>query len=295
MRSTTATLYCVLLLTMVQAESEANIPIHGEGYSPSIEHAEVRKDSIWISHKEANYLYANERIHMASGSVYDGKIRGFLRKVLAALTTVTASNEGAPIVTALERSTNNYVITHSSDNVAKRTEFKPYDVGAAYTKQLKTDTTATGRYRLQAGGSGGIVYWSPAGTPMPTTSGIRRDEAMDLLHELFHGLDADGGLLNDRRTLAIEQSEWRAIYYENIVRDELGIPLRTHYAKTTDPSNRVLAGTGTDVLAIGNRLEGVDFSRSIATAASAHAARNLCLPDESTVCASRRDSDVMMP
>jgi hypothetical protein len=295
MRSTTVTLYCVLLLVTVQAQSGANVPVRGDGYFPSIKHAEVKGDSIWISHKGASYLYANERVHLASGAIYDGRIRGFLRKVLTALTTVTASNEGASIVTALERSTNNYVITHSSENLAKRTEFKPDDVGAAYTVQLKTDTTATGRYRLQAGGSGGIVYWSPAGTPMPTTSGIRINAAMDLIHELFHGLDADGGLLNDRRTLAIEQSEWRAIYYENVVRDELGIPLRTHYAKTTDPSNRVLAGTGTDVLAIGNRLEGVDFSRSIVAAASVHATRNPCLPDKPTACASRWDSDVTMP
>ena len=43
-------------------------------------------------------------------------------------------------------------------------------------------------------------------------------------------------------TYSIINGEWRAVYYENIIRSQLGIPLRTHYGY--DISTSIIQGIG---------------------------------------------------
>ncbi len=54
---------------------------------------------------------------------------------------------------------------------------------------------------------------------------------MNLLHELAHAWDNMAGLLADERMLykGLKVSEWTAIRTENMIRKEMGLPLRTHY------------------------------------------------------------------
>jgi hypothetical protein len=95
------------------------------------------------------------------------------------------------------------------------------------------------------GGSGGTIYWNPSGSPLPTTSGVQTNGTMDLGHEMFHGLDANRGLLDQRRDFGgVKRDEWQAVYRENMVRSQSGLPLRTHYQILKDPSGNVLGGTG---------------------------------------------------
>ena len=47
---------------------------------------------------------------------------------------------------------------------------------------------------------------------------------------MFHGMDANHGLLDNRLYKGIKKDEWQAVYNENRLRKELGLPLRTYYS-----------------------------------------------------------------
>lgn len=58
--------------------------------------------------------------------------------------------------------------------------------------------------------------------------------ASDLAHEMFHGMDANHGILDNTLYKGIKRDEWQAVYNENCLRRELGLPLRTYYIKGVD-------------------------------------------------------------
>ena len=59
---------------------------------------------------------------------------------------------------------------------------------------------------------------------------------------MFHGLDANRGLLDDRVEQGIQRSEWQATYRENVLRFQLGQSLRTHYRKRVDTDGNFQGG-----------------------------------------------------
>jgi len=79
---------------------------------------------------------------------------------------------------------------------------------------------------------------------LPTLNGSGVNGTNDLAHEMLHGLDANRGLMDTRLNQGIECNEWQTVYRENMLRSQLGIPLRTHYIKTVDSSGAFIGGSG---------------------------------------------------
>ena len=104
-----------------------------------------------------------------------------------------------------------------------------------------------------SGGSGGTIYWKSSGAMLPTVKGGLVNSPMDLAHEMFHGRDANRGLMDDREYEGIERNDWSAVYSENILRGQLGIQLRTHYKTAIDPSGKYIGGTGARMLTPANQ------------------------------------------
>ncbi|HZV71385.1 MAG TPA: RHS repeat-associated core domain-containing protein [Saprospiraceae bacterium] len=213
------------------------------GANNPIKFIDVNGDSIWIDYKGTDYLYQGGALYQG-GKAFKGKVKGFLKQAIAALSKMGGTSEGASMIAELEKSTNNFQIVNSSNNPKKVNEFVPDNLNAAYNNQLQTDPLATDKTRAMAGGSGGTIYWNPSGDEIITTKGILRNSTSDLAHEMFHGLDSNRGLLDRRLHLGVERSEWQATYRENMLRDQLKAPLRTYYLKSTDPSGNILGGTG---------------------------------------------------
>ena len=99
-------------------------------------------------------------------------------------------------------------------------------------------------YGARIGGSGGIISWDTTGTILPTTHGGVRNSILDLSHEMSHAADSNKGLLDSRIENGIKRSEWQAVYHENIIRSQLGIPLRTYYKVKFTSSGDFLGGDG---------------------------------------------------
>lgn len=179
-----------------------------------------------------------------NGQEYKGKVKGFLKQTVKALNVIASTNEGGNMLNELQTSKNNFDIKSFKANANKRDEFDATDVGAAFNNQLLTDPSATGTQRAKSGGSGGTIYWDPSGVEIPTTNGTQVNPAIDLAHEMFHALDANRGLLDDRLEQGIKRGEWQAVFRENTLRSQMGVPLRTHYVKSVDQSGNVLGGAG---------------------------------------------------
>lgn len=93
-----------------------------------------------------------------------------------------------------------------------------------------------------------VVGWNTSGGLVPTLGGMLQNGVISLAHELCHSYD----YMNN--TFSIENGpggygdikvcDWKAVYHENQIRQELGLPLRTHYIKNKAQT----AGTGSSVL-----------------------------------------------
>jgi len=87
---------------------------------------------------------------------------------------------------------------------------------------------------------GGKILWNTTGndestyeqiTPGKVISQLVKRPEMNLLHELAHAWDNMVGLLADQKMKykGLKVSEWTAVRTENMIRKEMGLPLRTHY------------------------------------------------------------------
>ncbi|HAF28301.1 MAG TPA: hypothetical protein DCG75_04555 [Bacteroidales bacterium] len=222
---------------------------------------DVNGDSLWINHKGNDILYENGSLYNKDGSAYTGKgvktkkdgtvkYTGFLGKTMSALGAISGGADGASMISDLQSSDNNFVIQNAS-----KSEFKANNASKAYAGQIQSDPNLSSALASGAdfsGGSGGTIFWNSSGTIVPTLAGGASNGAMDLAHEMFHGLDANKGLLDNRMHQGIKRSEWSAVYQENNLRGQLGLSLRTHYVKNVDPSGVYIGGSGARMITPAN-------------------------------------------
>ena len=104
-----------------------------------------------------------------------------------------------------------------------------------------------------SGGSGGTIFWNSYGAVLATLEGGQVSKETDLAHEMFHALDANRGLLDSRFENGIKRSEWQAVFRENILREQLGRPLRTHYRTNKDQDGNFVKGSGPFMLSDKNK------------------------------------------
>ena len=229
-----------------------------------IRYMDVNGDSIWITHNtgflglggKQSLLYENGSLYNKAGAAYTGNIKGFLSKCVNALKTISGTNEGGNMVREMQSSSNNFTIIKTFGG----SQFKSSNPIKAYANQTQTDHSKAISYQaLQnagvslAGGAGGVIYWNPSGAVLPTLNGSGVNSITDLSHEMFHGLDANRGLLDERFYENIKRSEWQAVYRENILRSQLGLPLRTHYKILLDERGNFMRGTGPMMLTPANQ------------------------------------------
>ena len=92
------------------------------------------------------------------------------------------------------------------------------------------------------------ITWNTSGGLVPVEGGMLRNGVTSLAHELCHGYDYM------KNTYSVENGpggygdikicDWKAVFHENQIRQELGLPLRTHYNKNKAQTK----GTGSSVL-----------------------------------------------
>lgn len=244
------------------AEKYLNLTPYGYAANNPIYYVDINGDSLWVKHKNNNYLYNSGTLYL-NGSEYTGKVKGFLKQTVNALSIIGSKPAGEELISELQGSKNNFYIDNYLNNTTgshiRDNEFEKADRRKAYAQQYKTDPTLAKAYQNDLknglsfdGGSGGTIYWVSSGEQVVTTKGIRSSTVTGLAHEMFHALDANRGLSKGGNHLGIPKNEWQAIYNENVLRSQVGYPLRTHYIGQTDPSGILIRGSGTRTLTPNN-------------------------------------------
>lgn len=206
------------------------------------------EDIIIIGNKNQQLKYENGSLYNKDGSSYTGKVDRFTQKTVDALGQIAKGKEGADMISELQSSKNVFTIEKGDS------KFDQSDTNKAYSNQMATDPAYAGSFETLTklgtdftGGSGGAVKWDFSGGLLSTVNGMRTNSTTDLAHEMFHALDSNRGLLDDRRESGVKRSEWQAVFRENNLRGQLGQPLRNFYQNTVD-ENGVKSGAGPSML-----------------------------------------------
>ena len=215
---------------------------------------DIGGDSLRIDNKNLSLLYIDGKLYRQNGIQYTDKLKGFTKKVVSALDVIRKGTEGASMISELQSSSNNFVIKDGAS------EFKESNATKAYAQQIQNDPSATAQKEALlnkgidlSGGSGGTIFWNSYGAVLATLEGGQVSKETDLAHEMFHALDANRGLLDSRFENGIKRSEWQAVFRENILREQLGRPLRTHYRTNKDQDGNFVKGSGPFMLSDKNK------------------------------------------
>ena len=164
---------------------------------------------IWIVGEDGNkYQYFNGKLYTSDGEVCHVVEGSFEESALNNLDVLRSTKTGGRIIRDLETCAEKVTIVNANE----RTD-----------KPGKDAFIQTGR-----------IAWNPnGGGEVQTTRGKRNDAITNLGHELVHAHDkyvenlsfAELNMTIDHCPLG----EWRAVYYENRMRKELGMPYRTGY------------------------------------------------------------------
>ena len=182
---------------------------------------DINGDSLWIQGRKERILYEPNKNY--------GGNDVFIKKAFNSLNEINSVDKGRELITELHNSDNNFTILEG-----ERSMFTTTKTLNAYVKTKLQIGDADFQEMLNRGivtlsGSGGEIQWNPSGQALPTEDGYQTYPTTDLGHELFHALDANRGLLDDRKYQKIYMSEWQAAYKENVLRKCLGLPYRVSY------------------------------------------------------------------
>lgn len=156
------------------------------------------------------------------------------------------------MISELQSSKNTFTIKKGDS------QFNQSNTNKAYANQFTTDPAYTSSFESLtkmgidfSGGSGGSVKLDFSGGLLSIVNGMQTNATTDLAHEMFHALDSNRGLLDDRKEGGVKRSEWQAVFRENNLRGQLSQPLRNFYQSTVD-ENGVKSGAGPSMLNTSN-------------------------------------------
>lgn len=196
-----------------------------------------RKGFLGLGEKQT-LKYEDGKLYNLDGTDYTGKVNGFLGKTVGALNQAKTTAEGAALQKKLEMSFNVFTIEKGM-----KSEFIPSNTLKATAYQRVDE--ATGASGDLSGGSGGTIIFNPTQGGVREQGGVTATRpTTTLAHEMSHALDADRGLMDYRIEQGIQRNEWQAVYRENLIRSQLGLPLRTYYSSGGDGTSALTVPTG---------------------------------------------------
>lgn len=183
------------------------------------------------SKSEEKIVYINGEYFNRNGEVQTDLSNVFVAQVVLALKKIEEIPEGQTLLRQLERS--HFPITIAQGGNA----FNPKDdAGTNYLGIYRANALSIfshGRMTSEKVpfnniGAGGTIGWNPKSLDLPPH--------ISLAHEMYHAFDSVRGILDMRFVNGEDyefalMSEYRAVYFENIVRKASGIAYRTHYGQ----------------------------------------------------------------
>ena len=230
------------------AERYYNSSPYAYGLNNPVKNIDLNGDTVLVNYNNTNIWYQNGKLYNKNGTVYsgdgtkfnrDGSVKGykgFLGNAVKALSAIGKTDAGDNEINELQSSSNNFIVKDAQYNPhgAGKNEFIDSDHQGSYAGAIE----ASGNSYFKCGGSGGTIYYNPSGRDFGTLNEVGGQEFSpfsNLGHELFHGIDANRGLMTDETFMGLGVNEGRAVYFENTLRNQLGYPNRVTYDLRSGP------------------------------------------------------------
>ena len=206
----------------------------------------IFKNSLKINVPKSDqfYFYQERRLFTPKGVEVSNPADPFVERVFKALRRLESSKSIKTLFRYLEASYFPLEISLSTYN-----SFNPRPPGARsrFGIQMAQAIAFLNYKRMSAAipfndvGVGGQIYWNPMGDfKIVEEDGVLRnvDPDVALGHELYHAFDSIRGVLDMGMVKGAEYPfesvlEYRAVYFENVVRQELGHKKRKFYSIPT--------------------------------------------------------------
>ncbi len=174
-------------------------------------------------------VYRKGAYYKLSGKFTSDGGNPMLIQTMKELQKLERIKDGAKLLRFLERAAYPVSIELGNNQYVNRVDGKNFrgDHMASLLMYMAQGKMTGVNVPFNAIGNGGVIYWSPNmknGLPPHIILG----------HELYHAFDAIRGLADSRKVVGetyerLEVSEFRATYFENLIRKASGYKLRTHY------------------------------------------------------------------
>ena len=110
---------------------------------------DLNGDSLWIVNKQTNILYEDHRLYNKDGSLYSGKVEGFVKEAKEAIDIISGTDSGSNVLEEFQKSKKNIYI----HKFYKENHFTPLGARASLLM-----VPSNSKYSSIAG-SGGDIYW----------------------------------------------------------------------------------------------------------------------------------------
>jgi RHS repeat-associated protein len=181
---------------------------------------------------EIMYNYGTGKFVNRNGTPLEYKANQVLPKaVMNALWTIRRTDMGNRVVKDLSNSKNIFTIKdYRESNKGYHTHFEESNVDGAYGLMAINDPYSV---RGMLGGSGGTIYFDTDGQGILTVAGeLSKEPISELAHEMYHAYEANNGLTDPEpgsNGSPLPGAEYRAAFFENIIRQFLNLDLRGTY------------------------------------------------------------------
>ena len=190
---------------------------------------DLNGDSLWIVNKQTNILYEDHKLYNKDGSLYSGKVEGFVKEAKEAIDIISGTDSGSNVLEEFQKSKKNIYI----HKFYKENHFTPLGARASLLM-----VPSNSKYSSIAG-SGGDIYWDPYNTEGGPDEfrNTERPAFIGLAHEMGHAYaalkgKADYNYFSPKAMPPlnrIHRDDYNAMHFENMIRYELGYPLRIAY------------------------------------------------------------------
>lgn len=192
-----------------------------------------RGDSLQIKipKMEERFIYREGSFYQLNGEPQSELSFEFLHDVSLALQKIETMPEGRALLRELEHSFfpltialgGNMFNPKDDEGRSYRGIYRATSIGIFEQGRMTSEEVPFNNF-----GAGGVVAWNPKLEGIPSH--------VSLAHEMYHAFDSIRGLLDLRFVQGdhyefVSMSEYRAVYFENLVRHFSGAPYRTHYGQ----------------------------------------------------------------
>ena len=159
------------------------------------------------------YTYNNGQLYDKDGKRFTPISDSFEEKALQSLNTLKGTKQGSELMAPFEGETGkDVIIKEASNNPHTPGKVQVNDYVYSHDNVFKSAT----------------IYWDPEGVQLFKT--LEPNATTDLGHEFSHAYDMAKGVKYPTGNYDnCPRNEWQAVYRENMIREELGVPYRRGY------------------------------------------------------------------